>query len=398
VLGAGIAGLFFTLRLAGKVAGTDVEITLVNERDTFIVRPWLHEFATGQRVFHRSLTRILRKSQVRFIQGRVVSLDPDQKRVLVQGERQEHVLVYDRLVYALGSMTEHQRVPGVDQYTYRLSPDGPYSASSLREKLPLIQAEGGHVVVCGGGATGIETAAQVASVYPHIQVSLVTRGSLAHMWGEKVARIVRRRLERLQVAIIDQSEVLAVHERTVELAGGRELAHTLCIWAAGFVAPSLARETGLDVNERGQIRVDPFLCSLSHPEITAIGDAAIPVVHPGVGHVRMSAYTASIMAAHAADSLQAILTNVEPQPLSFSYQAQAVALGAGNVLFLPLSPDDQPVSPFVTGWFGALVREGVVRFVIAVTMVQRSFPGLFVWPGKDRYVKAQKQTSITKVA
>ncbi len=38
VLGAGIAGLLFTLRLSGKVKHSSVQITLVNEADTFIVR------------------------------------------------------------------------------------------------------------------------------------------------------------------------------------------------------------------------------------------------------------------------------------------------------------------------------------------------------------------------
>src|SRR5579859_3845826 len=50
VLGAGIAGLLFTLRLAGKVAHESVQITLVDESDTFTERPRLHEFATNQRI------------------------------------------------------------------------------------------------------------------------------------------------------------------------------------------------------------------------------------------------------------------------------------------------------------------------------------------------------------
>src|SRR6266496_6653248 len=164
VLGAGIAGLLFTLRLEGRVARESVQITLVDEADTFTVRPKLHEFAINQRVFRRPFSQILRKTQVQFLQGRVTSLDPDQHRVTVQVEpQQQHELAYDYLVYALGSMTDRQSVPGVAQYAYSLSARGPFSASALRETLPDIGARGGQVVVCGGGATGIETAAQVAS-------------------------------------------------------------------------------------------------------------------------------------------------------------------------------------------------------------------------------------------
>ncbi len=391
VLGAGVAGLLFTLRLAGKVAREPVQITLVDESDTFIVRPRLHEFATHQHVFRRSFSQILRKTQVQFLQGRVTSLDPGQHRITVQDQQQQHELEYDYLVYALGSMTDRQSVPGVAEYAYSLSARGPLSAAALRETLPAVQARGGQVVVCGGGATGIETAAQVASVYPRIKVSLVTQGSLALPWGKNVADAIRRRLVSLGVEIVDQSTVRAVRAQSVVLDQERELACDLCIWTAGFVVQPLAREAGLAVNERGQILVDPFLRSVSHQEIYAIGDAASPVEDPGVPHVRMSAFTAGIMGAHGADCLSAMSAGKTPKPLSFAYLAQAIALGRHNAIFLMLSPDDRPRPPYITGWLGSLTREAAVNFVVKATLAQRRFPGLFTWPGKGRYEQTQRQ-------
>ncbi len=396
VLGAGIAGLLFTLRLSGKVARSSVQITLVDEADTFTVRPRLHEFATNQRIFSRPFLEILRKTQVQFFQGRVTSLDPRGRRITVLEQQQRHELGYDYLVYALGSMTDRQNVPGVDQYAYSLSARGPFSASALRERLPAIGARGGQVVVCGGGATGIETAAQVASVYPQIKVSLVTRGAFARSWNKSVADQMRRRLVSLGVEIIDQSEVSAVRQHRVVLEGGRELACDLCIWTTGFVVQPLAREAGLAVNERDQILVDPFLHSVSHPQIYAIGDAASPVEDPGVSHVRMSAFTASIMGAHGADCLSAELAGKTPKPLSFAYLAQAIALGQRNAMFLPLSPDDKARPPYITGRVGAFTREVFISFVIAATLAQQRFPGLFVWLGKGRYEQAQRRKRALK--
>src|SRR5438067_7778236 len=220
VLGGGIAGLLFTLRLAGKVARESVQITLVDEADTFTIRPRLHEFATNQRVFRRSFPQILRKTQVQFLQARVTSLDPSQHRVTVQDQQQQqHELAYDYLVYALGSMTDRHSVPGVAEYAYSLSAKGPFSAEALRETLPEIAARGGQVIVCGGGATGIETAAQVASVYQEIKVSLVTRGSFARSWNNSVGDQIRRRLVNLGVEIIEQSNISAVRAQSVALEG-----------------------------------------------------------------------------------------------------------------------------------------------------------------------------------
>ena len=54
------------------------------------------------------------------------------------------------------------------------------------------------------------------------------------------------------------------------------------------------------VNERGQIVIDPYMRSISHPDIYALGDAAYPLEAPGVA-VRMAAFTAAVMGAHGAD-------------------------------------------------------------------------------------------------
>ena len=389
VLGAGIAGLLFTLRLAGKVAREPVQITLIDESDTFTVRPRLHEFATRQRVFRRSFLEILRKTRVQFLQGRVISLDPSRHRITVQ-DQQQHELEYDYLIYALGSMTDRHSVPGVAEYAYSLSASGPFSAESLRDALPEIAARGGQVVICGGGATGIETAAQVASVYPQIKVSLVARGSLARSWDKSVADAVRRRLMSLGVEIVEQSQVEAVCVQSVVLDQGRELACDLCIWAGGFVVSPLAREAGMAVNERDQVLVDPFLRSVSNPEIYAMGDAASPAEDPGVAHVRMSAFTAGIMGAHGADCVSAMLTGKAPTPLSFAYLAQAIALGRHRAIFFPLSPDDRPRPPYIVGWPGSLARVGGIRFVVTAMLAQRRLPGVFAWPGQERYEQAQR--------
>jgi NADH dehydrogenase FAD-containing subunit len=384
VIGAGYAGLLFTMRLAGKVARQDVHISLVNESDTFTERVRLHQFATNQAVRWRSLPQMLRQTNVQFIQGRVTSIDPERHKVVVVDRQQTQDLEYDYLVYALGSMTDREAVPGVAEYAYTLTATGPFSAAALREALPSVQARHGHVVVGGGGATGIETAAEVATAYPYIKVHLVTQGSLGLFWGKAVASFIHRSLTRMGVEIIDQTTVTAVRAKSVVTDKGSEIPYDLCVWTGGFVAPSLAREAGLAVNERNQIVVDPYMRSISHPEIYAIGDAAHPQEDPGVP-VRMSAFTATILGAHGADSLSAFLRGKTPRPLSFAYVGQGIALGRHNAIGFNNYPDDKPNPPYFTGWLGYQIREAFVRYLAAAT--QR--PGIFVWLGKRRYERAQ---------
>ena len=387
VIGAGYAGLLFTMRLAGKVTNQNVQIALVNESDTFTERPRLHQFATNQAVQWRSLPQMLRRTNIQFIQGRVTSIDPAHHEIVVADQQQTHHVEYDYLVYALGSATDRQTVPGVAQYAYTLAASGPLSAAALRETLPSIEARGGQIVVAGGGATGIETAAEVATAYPHIKVHLVTQGSLGLFLGKTVASSIRRSLTRVGVEISDHTTVATVHAHSVVLNQGSEVPCDLCIWTGGFVAPLLAREAGLVVNERNQIVVDPFLRSISHPEIYAIGDAASPRENPGVSVVRMSAVTATIMGAHGADCLSAVLRGKAPKPLSFAYIGQGIALGRHNAIGFNNYPDDKPFPPYFTGRLGYLIREGFVRYL--ATAIQR--PGIFVWVGKRRYERAQRR-------
>ncbi len=351
VIGAGYAGLLFTMRLAGKVASQHVQIALVNESDTFTERPRLHQFATNQGVQWRSLPQMLRRKNIRFIQGRVTSIDPAHHVIVVVDQQHTQHEEYDYLVYALGSVTDRQIVPGVAQYAYTLAASGPLSAAALRETLPSVQARHGHVVVSGGGATGIETAAEVASAYPHIKVHLVTREPLALFLGKSAASSIRRRLERLGVEILDQTSVTAVRAHSVVIDQGSELACDLCIWTGGFVY--------------------------------AIGDAAHPREDPGAP-VRMSAVTATIMGAHGADCLSAVLRGKAPRPLSFAYLGQGIALGRHNAIGFNNYPDDKPIPPYFTGWLGHLIREGFVRLL--ATAVQH---GAIVWPGKRRYERVQ---------
>src|SRR5690348_7356893 len=119
VLGAGIAGLLFTLRLAGNVAREPVQITLIDESDTFTARPRLHGFATGQHVFRRPFLETLCKTQVQLRQGRVIGLAPSRHGITVQ-DQQQHELEYDYLLDALGSLPARHSVPGVAEYAYRL--------------------------------------------------------------------------------------------------------------------------------------------------------------------------------------------------------------------------------------------------------------------------------------
>ncbi|MFL5733413.1 MAG: oxidoreductase, partial [Chloroflexia bacterium] len=66
---------------------------------------------------------------------RVSGLDPRRREIAVETEEGVRSIDYDLLVYALGSLTGRDAVPGVREYAYTLAPEGPLSALALRERL-----------------------------------------------------------------------------------------------------------------------------------------------------------------------------------------------------------------------------------------------------------------------
>jgi hypothetical protein len=69
VIGAGYAGLLATVRLAGKLRTTPVNITLVNSSDVFVERLRLHQFAANHAVVRRPLEKALQGTGVKIALG-----------------------------------------------------------------------------------------------------------------------------------------------------------------------------------------------------------------------------------------------------------------------------------------------------------------------------------------
>lgn len=401
VVGAGYAGLLATVRLAGKIKpqiqSGKTMITLVNSADVFVERPRLHQFAANQLIPQRSIADTLRGTGVSFVHGTVTKIDVALRTLDMQTDTGAQQFGYDNLLYALGSTMDRDRVLGVRKNAFVLTPSGPNSALALREELLKLNADrrGGRVLVCGAGATGIEAAAEFAGAYRNLRVQLVTRGEFGKFANKRIAEYMRRSLNRLGVTIQDQTTITEVRTHQAVTASGAVFPFDVCVWAGGFIAHKLARDSGLTVNARGQILIDPFMRSISHPEIYAVGDAAYPVKAPGVPAVRMSAVTAVMMGAHGADCMSAHLQKRTAQPFSFAYPGQGIALGRDNAIGFNNYPDDKPNLPYFTGKLGFEAREFFVRLLAALPDLERQLPGATIWLGKGRYTAALRRAERT---
>ncbi|HEX2621964.1 MAG TPA: FAD-dependent oxidoreductase, partial [Phototrophicaceae bacterium] len=181
IIGAGYAGLIAALRLSGKNRGQSVEITLINASDQFAKRPLMHQAAatqSNQPLPFVPLRKWLANTPIHFIQGLVTAIDPIAQVVTTQTGTETRQHPYTYLVYALGSRADVDAVPGISDFAYTLDVSGTRGALALRDQLLKRKNTPARVIICGGGATGIETAAEIKDLYPDMQVTLVTAGEM----------------------------------------------------------------------------------------------------------------------------------------------------------------------------------------------------------------------------
>jgi len=175
ILGGGFGGLCSAMELEHRLAANrDIEVTLVNRDNFFLFTPMLHEVAASD----LDLTTIVSPSRkdlrkVQLFAGEVDCIDlPNNRLTLSHGfNRHSHTFTYDRLILALGSITNFYNLPGLAERALTMKSLG--DAVALRNRLiahleeadtdcardhrePLLT-----FVVAGGGFAGVETIAAV---------------------------------------------------------------------------------------------------------------------------------------------------------------------------------------------------------------------------------------------
>ncbi|SNY54909.1 NAD(P)/FAD-dependent oxidoreductase [Paractinoplanes atraurantiacus] len=345
VLGAGYAGAITAGRLAKRLRRSDVSITLVNASPEFVERVRNHQIAAGQTLSRRPLTSMFANTGVALRIASVTAVDVARKTVsLSDGD-----LSYDTLVYALGSTSN-----GTPEHAYELA--GRPGAQRLRDRLAAL-SRNDTVLVVGGGLTGIEAVTEIAEARPDLDVSLATRGELGDWLSEKGRAHLRKVTNRLGIAVHENTSVTRVEPDHV-LAGGRSLPASVTVWTGGFAVHPIAAATTLETNEEGRIVVDGSMRSVSHPDVYAVGDAAL-AIGAGDKPMRMACASGVPQAWQAADSIAARLTGGKLPNAPLRYFNQCISLGRNDGLIQYTTADDRAKPSALTGRVAAFYKEVV---------------------------------------
>lgn len=204
-----------------------------------------------------------------------LAIDRAAKRVRIRdlSSGQEESLPYDRLILATGALPNIPPVPGRDLKgitTLQGMEDADF-LRRVRDEKKIKKA-----VVIGGGLIGIETceALQLAGI--EITVIELLPQLLTFLDWE-LAELVEAHVRSKDVNVITGNGLAAFlgeggRLTGVKLSNGTELPCELAVVAVGVKPNSkLALEAGLDVGQKGGIRVNEFM-QTSDPDIYAAGD------------------------------------------------------------------------------------------------------------------------------
>ena len=185
VVGGGAGGLELVTRLGDQLGKQGhAQIILVDSAATHLWKPLLHEVAAGSMDPHTHQLEYIAQARwhhFEFQQGEMLDLDRVNRQLVVgavlDDDRHpilpERHIPYDTLILAIGSVTNFFGVPGAAEHAMAIDTVSQAEhvrkrilAACMRTQTRLTESEDAsaskvNLVIIGGGATGVELAAEL---------------------------------------------------------------------------------------------------------------------------------------------------------------------------------------------------------------------------------------------
>ncbi|MCQ1995668.1 NAD(P)/FAD-dependent oxidoreductase [Arthrobacter sp. zg-Y1171] len=378
ILGGGYAGVMAANRLAAN-GRPGLDVVLVTPEPRFVERIRLHEYTAGTRADATVGFDSILHPGVRRISDAAVEIRPDQRTVQLAGGAEAG---YDYLVYAVGSAagTAPDGALRIEQL------DG---AAAARGELAALPA-GARVAVVGGGLTAVETAAETARSFGHLQVSLHSAGPVAPRLGTQTRRSMEKSLRRAGVELRSGSPVRA--DGDVRTGLGADVV----LWCAGFGVPDLAAASGLPVNDVGRLSLEPTLRVRGQDRIYGAGDAAV-IDEPFYDYLRMCCAAALPMGADAAGNILRALDGKAGVRHDSGFRGLCISLGRSDGAVQFLSADDSPTRFHLHGRTAAVQKEIICRMTLRWIRGEAKRSGAYTWPtGPQTATTAAAPAPVTR--
>jgi NADH:quinone reductase (non-electrogenic) len=354
VVGAGFAGASLIRNLPPALRRPG-ETLLVDRSEEYPFIPLVHEVAVG-RIHPGSVCSPippLCEGRCGFLYAEVTGVDLAEKALLTSAGR----IGYEYLVLAAGSdaarppdgLAPHFQLFWTlgDALRLRASLGNTWRAAVGPPWAPEPRPSDLTVAIAGGGATGVELAAEVAALFrylkkrsarsPAVEPRVVLFEAEEHLIGwlpEYFHEVALEQLTRLGVEVRLNAPVEEASEEGLR-AGDGPLSARIRVWTAGIEVSNLVKELPGEHGPTGRIRVDQHLTLPDRPEVYVLGDAGI-YEDPRHGPLPPTASVAVQQGPWAARDLSRRLRGreapAERPPFRFFNRGYVVSLGPENAV------------------------------------------------------------------
>jgi len=350
IVGSGFGGL----EAAKKLAGKDVQVTVIDRTNYHLFQPLLYQVATAALSpadIAAPVRAILsRCKNVEVILAEVESVDVDAKKI----KTADQDIDYDYLILATGARHSYfghneweKLAPGLKSLE---------DAIELRRRILLAfeyaekttdeaaRRAALNFAVIGGGPTGVEMAGAIAEIsrhtlakdFRHINPSearvILIEGEprLLAAYPEDLSASARKQLVDLGVEVRTSARATNLTEEGVQV-NGEFIPCRVKIWAAGNNASFVGKTLGVPVDRCGRVIVNDDLTIPGHPEVQVIGDLAnFPYQTgqplPGISPVAMQ------QGRHAARNVLAMIGGRKPQRFRYWDKGTMATIGRNKAV------------------------------------------------------------------
>lgn len=362
IIGGGAGGLELACKL-GRKLGRE-KVTLVERSLNHIWKPTLHEVAAGTLDINQeglSYSMLAYENNFTFVYGVFSALDLANNEIIVsppEGESggivyPERRIKFSRLCIAVGSTSNYYNTPGAAEYTISLNTTGDADRFRVDMMNQMVRAEyekasgkpgNIDVVIIGGGATGVELAAELreaSGIYANygfthlkpdedIRITLLEGSDriLAPL-TERVSKGATHLLAKRNVEVKTGCRVSQIEKDHLLDADGNRYSFNVCVWAAGIKAPGFLATLGLPVNRLGQLEVTGRLNVKGYDHIYAIGDCA-SCIQPDGKPVPPRAQSAHQQADYVYKAILGISQGREPAKSPYLYKDHGSLVSIGT--------------------------------------------------------------------
>jgi len=335
IVGGGFGGVKTALELAKHKQN---RITLLSNDDNFQYYPTLFSTATGHnyRESWVPLSTIFDDiKNVNVVIDTAVTVDAAAKRVVGESGTQYS---YEKVVFALGSVTTYFGIEGLDVYSYGIKSEQEIRKfqTHLWEELSDGTDDEKNYVIIGGGPTGVELAGALGEYLRVLRKHFgIRKKTLRISLVEAAPRLLPRLSEQSSARALTRLKKLGVHvelNRKVErqtvdelIVNGKPIKTQTVIWTSGVTNVPFYKqnESQFVINERGKVSVDEYMRSSEHTYV--IGDNAAT---PYAGLAQTALHDAIFVAGHIMGSDKKYKSKLPPCVIPIGHRWSLFEWGA----------------------------------------------------------------------